>query len=372
MVTLPLTVLAVGVGALAAVVVLVSHRRGAPGDVALRRGVTALVFLAAAGTTVVVGFVATGRIRGFGLMHHAYLVGTVSIPMLGVAAAWVTWRRGTGALARVAAVALLLPAAVGFYATHVEPHWLRVDRVTVAVDPARAGDDPVTIGVLADLQTNRVGSHERAAVRRLVEADPDLIVIPGDLFHGNDDEYARELDAMRALLGQLEAPHGVYFVQGDADPPQWVDRMLEGTDIVVLDRDVVALEVGDRRLRIGGHTLHPSAHDADVVRTALQQTTDPEVITVLLAHRPDTVLYLDPWSRVDLTVAGHTHGGQIVVPGIGPLVTLSDVPRHVARGGLHRVDDNQIYVSTGVGIERGDAPQVRIFNRPSVAILTLI
>src|SRR5690606_2391129 len=120
---------------------------------------------------------------------------------------------------------------VGFYATHVEPNWLRVDRVTVALDPARAGDDPVTIGVLSDLQTNRVGSHERAAVRRLMEAGPDVIVIPGDLFHGNDEEYTRELDAMRSLLGQLEAPHGVYFVQGDADPPQWVEKMLQGTQI---------------------------------------------------------------------------------------------------------------------------------------------
>ena len=248
---------------------------------------------------------------------------------------------------------------------------MRVDHVDVAVDPERTGGDPITIGVLADLQTNRVGHHEREAVDRLVAAAPDVIVIPGDLFHGNDSEYARELDAMRDLLGRLKAPHGVYFTQGDADPDVWRERMLEGTDIEVLDRDVVDVEIGDRRLRIGGHTLHPSAHDADVVRSELQATEDDGAITVLVAHRPDTVLYLPPRSRVDLTIAGHTHGGQIVVPGIGPLVTLSEVPRAVARGGLHEVAGNQIYVSPGVGIERGDAPQVRLFNRPAVAILTL-
>ena len=83
-----------------------------------------------------------------------------------------------------------------------------------------------------------------------------------------------------------------------------------------------------------------------------------------MSHRPDTVLELPPDSRVDLTVAGHTHGGQIVLPGFGPLVTLSDVPRSVARGGLHTVDGNRIYVSPGVGLQRGQAPQVRLFSPP--------
>lgn len=59
------------------------------------------------------------------------------------------------------------------------------------------------------------------------------------------------------------------------------------------------------------------------------------------------------------------------MPGFGPLVTLSRVPRHVAAGGLHTVADTPIYVGTGVGLERGQAPQVRLFSRPSVGIVTL-
>ncbi len=90
-----------------------------------------------------------------------------------------------------------------------------------------------------------------------------------------------------------------------------------------------------------------------------------------MSHRPDTVGLLPPDARVDLTVAGHTHGGQVVVPGFGPLVTLSGVPRDVARGGLHDVDGNRIYVSPGVGLQRGPAPQVRLFSPPTVAVLTL-
>lgn len=371
MVTLPLTAAAVVFGLLGAAVVVVARRRGLVDRRALLRGAVALAVVAGVGTAVVVGLALADHLRVFGVMHHVYLVATISVPLLGVAGAWASWRRGGTTVARVLSVLLLVPAPIGFYATHVEPLWLRVDHLTVPVDPSRAGDDPVTIGVLADLQANDVGAHEHEAVTRLMEAAPDVILIPGDLFHGTDEEYARELGEMRELLGRLDAPHGVYFTQGDADPPAWFALMLEGSTIEVMNRDVVDLEIGDRRLRIGGHTLHPSGHDAEVVRTELQETEDDGAITVLFGHRPDTALYLPPSSRVDLTVAGHTHGGQIVVPGFGPLVTLSDVPRDVARGGLHEIDGNQIYVSPGVGVERGDAPQVRLFNRPAVALLTL-
>lgn len=60
-----------------------------------------------------------------------------------------------------------------------------------------------------------------------------------------------------------------------------------------------------------------------------------------------------------------------MVPGFGPIVTLSEVPRGVARGGLGRIDGNRIYVSPGVGLQRGQAPQVRLFAPPAVAVLTL-
>jgi predicted MPP superfamily phosphohydrolase len=101
------------------------------------------------------------------------------------------------------------------------------------------------------------------------------------------------------------------------------------------------------------------------------ETEDDGTIRILVAHRPDAVLDLAPDSRVDLTVAGHTHGGQIVLPGFGPLVTFSGVPRHVGAGGLHEIDGNPIYVGTGVGLERGQAPQVRLFCRPSIGIVEL-
>jgi uncharacterized protein len=93
-------------------------------------------------------------------------------------------------------------------------------------------------------------------------------------------------------------------------------------------------------------------------------------VRILLTHRPDAAFHL-PEGGVELVVSGHTHGGQVQLPWIGPPITMSNVPRDVAAGGLHTLDGQEIYVSGGVGLERATAPQVRLNARPSIGIVTL-
>ena len=88
-------------------------------------------------------------------------------------------------------------------------------------------------------------------------------------------------------------------------------------------------------------------------------------------HKPDAIELLHA-RPADLLVAGHTHGGQVSLPLIGPPLTLSSVPRHIAAGGLGELDGTPIYVSTGVGRERGNAPQLRFGVRPSIGIIDLV
>lgn len=332
------------------------------------------------GAVVVMALIAAG-LRIWGVIHLAYLALVVSAPLLGAALAVRVVTGTVSAAWAIVALPLLLPAAVGWYATQVEPYRLRVDHRAVPVDSTRLGRCRVRIAVLADLQTGRVGPHEHGAVDRLLAAEPDIILVPGDLFQGTPDQLAREESGLRALLGRLHAPQGVFFTRGDTDPGDTADRILQGTGAVILDDDWVDVTVGDRRLRIGGNRLAYWDQPAVRLRRRLEERDDdgghdrdPDdgTIRVLVAHRPDAVLDLRPGSWVDLTVAGHTHGGQIVIPGFGPLLTLSNVPRRVGGGGLHRVAGNWIYVSTGVGLERRQAPQVRLFCRPSVGILDLV
>jgi len=74
----------------------------------------------------------------------------------------------------------------------------------------------------------------------------------------------------------------------------------------------------------------------------------------------------------DLLVAGHTHGGQVRIPGFGPLLTLSLVPRSWAAGRTELEGGRTLIVSRGIGLERGYAPRVRLFCRPEIVILDLL
>ena len=94
-------------------------------------------------------------------------------------------------------------------------------------------------------------------------------------------------------------------------------------------------------------------------------------VTILLTHTPDNALALRPDSGVDVTIAGHTHGGQVQVPGFGPLFIASRVPRRVGAGGLHELNGNLIYVSRGVGWEKGHAPRMRFWCPPEVAMVEM-
>ncbi len=328
-----------------------------------------MAIVVAGATTVVL--IALGLVGGTGpfvAMHVAYFGVVVTLPLIAI---------GTLLLARDhlrpslvgAAVLCLLPVPLGVYASHVEPGWLRVDQVPVPVADDRLGTGTVRVGVLSDMQMATVGDHERRAVRMLMEQRPDVILVPGDLFHMEPERFEAQLPALRALYSELHAPHGVYVVPGDVDGLEMLRRVVEGTDMELLLDTTTRIDVRDRQLLVGGVGGRHDDVGAAAVRQALSAEPVDGAITIQLAHRPDAVLELPPASRVDLTVSGHTHGGQIVVPLIGPLLTLSDVPRHVARGGLHDVAGNRVYVSPGVGAERGGAPQVRFLDRPSVTIL---
>ena len=103
----------------------------------------------------------------------------------------------------------------------------------------------------------------------------------------------------------------------------------------------------------------------------IESAPDPTDVRIVFAHRPDVLYALHRDTRVDLVVAGHTHGGQVQIPFYGPPITLSSVPRLVGAGGLHDVDGRRVYVSRGIGWEHGHAPRVRFLCPPEVSVLHL-
>ena len=130
--------------------------------------------------------------------------------------------------------------------------------------------------------------------------------------------------------------------------------------------------IGGVPIRVGGldwpNNFRPEG--SDYLRS-YAAGSGAETVDLMLAHSPDAVRNEADWSRVDLVVSGHTHGGQIALPFIGPLWNVTELPSEVAAGGLHEVGATTVYVSTGIGVGRNESPKVRFGVRPSITILTL-
>jgi predicted MPP superfamily phosphohydrolase len=93
-------------------------------------------------------------------------------------------------------------------------------------------------------------------------------------------------------------------------------------------------------------------------------------VRIVIGHQPDYVIPLSASTRVDLALAGHTHGGQVALPFFGPPYTSSPLPRRYA-GDLHDYRGTLLHVSRGVGMERWTAPQVRFLCPPEICVLDL-
>jgi hypothetical protein len=98
------------------------------------------------------------------------------------------------------------------------------------------------------------------------------------------------------------------------------------------------------------------------------RVTQSEKFQIVVGHYPNYALgAID----ADLLVAGHTHGGQVQVPWLGPIMTLSLVPRRWASGTTELDGGRTLIVSRGIGIERGFAPRLRFLCRPQLVIVDL-
>jgi predicted MPP superfamily phosphohydrolase len=303
-------------------------------------------------------------------MTIAWAFGSLALPI--VALLLLTrFRRRASAFVRALAWTSLATVPITIYAVFVEPYRLVTERADVPIAAERALSRLMTIGVLADIQCVKVTDREREAVRRVVDAKPDLILLPGDFVQVGTHRVHEIAPDFRALLAPLEAPLGVYCVQGDTDTRNDVLALIEGTRVRPLEDQVVVIEREDLRLTLAGIGLRYDSVTALAALRDLESRPGADDVRIAMAHRPDVVLELAPSSRVDLVVAGHTHGGQIAVPFLGPPYVSSKLPRRIGWGGLHDLEGRRLYISRGIGWEHGHAPRLRFCSPPEVTLLTL-
>jgi predicted MPP superfamily phosphohydrolase len=271
---------------------------------------------------------------------------------------------------RIAFAAIILfLAGAAFWGFLIEPGRLVIHEQTIQIDNWPQSLDGLRIAVLSDLHVdNRFITEKklRTIVARTNQLQPELIVILGDYIAGAGRTTERvEPEVFSPVLKDFRAPLGVYSVLGNHD--WWysgakVRKALEQSGIKVLENESAKVDArGTSFWLVGLADLWTRPQ-----RIAETVATVPEGQPLIaLTHNPD--IFPDVPQRVQLVLAGHTHGGQVRFPIIGPVISSSEYGDRWVSGHVFE-NNHHLFVTTGIGTS---IVPVRFGLPPEIVLLTL-
>ena len=267
-----------------------------------------------------------------------------------------------------AAIVLFL-GGVAFWGFLIEPGRLVIHEQTIEIDNWPQQLDGLRIAVLSDIHVDDwfiTQKKLRTIVERTNALQPELIVILGDYMGGDGWVRSRvEPEVFGAVLKDLRAPLGVYSVLGNHD--WWyngarVRRGLEQNGIKVLENESAKVDARGTSLWLVGLAdfwTRPQ-RIADTVATVPEGQP-----LIALTHNPD--IFPNVPQRVQLLLAGHTHGGQVRFPIIGQVIESSEYGDRWVRGHVF-ADNHHLFVTTGIGTSIIPA---RFGVTPEIVLITL-
>ena len=266
-------------------------------------------------------------------------------------------------LTRRAALKGVLAATVGAvtgtatYGVGFERHRLGVTQATLPVAGLPAALEGVRIALLTDIHHSAlVGAEDiQNAVELALAQRPDLIVLGGDYVTFGDRAF---VSPVAELLAPLHAPHGVFAILGNHDDDKEMPAALARNRFTVLKDQRTRLTLRGEALELAGIRFW-TRRPADLARV-LRNARDT---VVLLAHDPRRLTEASELN-IPAVLSGHTHGGQVVLPGIGALAKT----RFPILEGVGGRESTSIFVSRGIGTVY---VPVRINCPPEVALVTL-
>jgi len=283
----------------------------------------------------------------------------------GLVASLFRWGRRLLKLLLTLLVLLLL---LGAWMVLIEPRWVARRDIEVTVRGWQ-GPAGLKVAVASDwhigheaLKRVMTVARATAIVQEINAAEPDVILLPGDFMSGSGEDGTTP-EQIAAVLGGLKARHGVYAVLGNHD--WWTDgprfnQALKAAGITVLLNESVPLPgttvwvvgIGDRV------TAHSNA-------AAAVQGLPPDAQTLTFMHDPASARQLP--KETGLSVAGHTHGGQVWIPFYGSIVAPHGWPRTRTYGWVP-LARRDVYITSGLGVSIYPA---RLNMRPEWVMFTI-
>ena len=265
----------------------------------------------------------------------------------------------------IIAVSILLVSSY-IYGTKIEPNWLQVVSIDLTIPNLDSAFNSYKIVHISDLHTNKFMPIDRLnkIINSVNRQNPNAIAITGDFITKHKPFDERQLGEN---LSKLTSQDGKFSVLGNHD--HWgkhTDRLRQAlltAKIDNLDNQVRIIERGTAKLVIAG------VDDPYWGKPNFQQVVDrlpDNVPAILLVHEPDYVNKTAKTHKFALQLSGHSHGGQIRIPFLDPLVLPPGGTKYYK--GLNRVEDMVEYTNRGVGMT---GLPIRFGSRPEITVFTL-
>ena len=256
------------------------------------------------------------------------------------------------------------------YISQIEPSQLEVVELPLALPRLAPVFSGFKIAIISDIHIGGWMNLERLSpvVDMVLEQSADIILIPGDFMHGHGwgEEKQAYADNLTAELLRLSEKTTTLAVMGNHD--YWtsapdVRRALRNANVIELSNTIHSLKRDSSQLHICGvDDIWEKQDDLDAVLKQLPN----EGLAILMAHEPDFADTSAATGRFDLQISGHTHGGQIIIPGYGAPVRPHLGGKYLS--GLYKVGEMWQYTTRGVGM--GRIP-VRFNCPPEITVITL-
>ena len=267
-----------------------------------------------------------------------------------------------------------------FY-VHLEPYFLKIKKVNIKIANLKK---PIKIVFIADLQTRKCKGRQflRRIIKKIIALQPDLVLIGGDLISNEKGRSEYDVKALTEL-SRLTDNFPIYAVLGNheygrdydekTDKPKeiFADRHVEVVEILakikitLLMNTLVNLKVREQDLCLyGTDDLWAESASWENIKTLKKETP-----LLALAHNPDAIIsYPDGIRKPDLVLSGHTHGGQMRLPFIGPIGNAKLKLGRKYYQGLFQINDIPLFVTHGLGESMF---AMRLLTIPEIVEVTL-
>ncbi len=269
---------------------------------------------------------------------------------------------------------LLISLAGGllfFYSWLFEPYSPEIVRLSVYTEKLPPTSSPFRLVLLSDMHSDpkpRLETKLRDLIRPL---KPNAILFAGDAINSKQG-----IPVFKRVIKELREIAPIYAVRGNWEV-WWFAKyqVYENTGVELLEAEAMNLNKENSSIWISGFPVLPGSplrHKARYLELAKKSLAEiPQgAFTVFLHHFPE-VGALGNELGADLSLSGDTHGGQIRLPLIGPLVRISRFGNYVDMG-THQIADGTLYVNRGIGEEGGSTPRLRFLCRPEITLIEIL